>query len=108
MDRVSGMLAAVRAFVGDPQFPVIAATAILVVAGVLWGRRWYLARTNGNAGGVVADAFVIVAPYLAGLVILGLALFAAGGSPRPSYETAATLLALLAMIRLVMYLLRLS
>jgi small-conductance mechanosensitive channel len=108
MDRVSGMLAAVRAFVGDPQFPVIAATAILVVAGVLWGRRWYLARTNGHAGGVVADAFVVVAPYLAGLVILGLALFAAGGSPRPWYETAATLLALLAMIRLVMYLLRLS
>ena len=108
MDRVSGMLAAVRAFAGDPQFPVIAATAILVVAGVLWGRRWYLARTNGHAGGIVADAFVVVAPYLAGLVILGLALFAAGGSPRPWYETAATLLALLALIRLVMYLLRLS
>ena len=108
MDRVSGMLAAVRAFAGDPQFPVIAATAIVVVAGVLWGRRWYLARTNGHAGGVVADAFVVGAPYLAGLVILGLALFAAGGSPRPWYETAATLLALLALIRLVMYLLRLS
>ncbi len=108
MDRVSVILAAARAFVGDPQFPVIAVTAILVVAGVLWGRRWYLARTNGHAGGVVADAFVVVAPYLAGLVILGLALFAAGGSPRPWYETAATLLALLALIRLVMYLLRLS
>jgi small-conductance mechanosensitive channel len=108
MDRVSGMLAAVRAFVGDPQFPVIAATAILVAAGVLSGRRWYLARTNGHVGGVVADALVVVAPYLVGLVILGLALFAAGGSPRPWYETAATLLALLAMIRLVMYLLRLS
>ncbi len=108
MDRVAAMWAAVKAFAGDPQFPVIAATAIVVVAGVLWGRRWYLARTNGHAGGIVADAFVVVAPYLAGLVILGLALFAAGGSPRPWYETAATLLALLAMIRLVTYLLRLS
>ncbi|HWN07390.1 MAG TPA: mechanosensitive ion channel domain-containing protein [Steroidobacteraceae bacterium] len=108
MDRVAAMWAAAKAFAGDPQFPVIAATAIVVVAGVLWGRRWYLARTNGHAGGVVADAFVVGAPYLAGLVILGLALFAAGGSPRPWYETAATLLALLALIRLVTYLLRLS
>ena len=108
MDRVAAMWAAVKAFAGDPQFPVLAATAIIVVAGVLGGRRWYLARTNGHAGGIVADAFVVVAPYLAGLVILGLALFAAGGSPRPWYETAATLLALLALIRLVTYLLRLS
>ena len=108
MDRVAAMWAAVKAFAGDPQFPVLAATAIVVVAGVLGGRRWYLARTNGHAGGIVADAFVVVAPYLAGLVILGLALFAAGGSPRPWYETAATLLALLALIRLVTYLLRLS
>jgi small-conductance mechanosensitive channel len=108
MDRVAAMWAAVKAFAGDPQFPVIAVTATVVVAGVLWGRRWYLARTNGHAGGIVADAFVVGAPYLAGLVILGLALFAAGGSPRPWYETAATLLALLAMIRLVTYLLRLS
>jgi small-conductance mechanosensitive channel len=108
MDRVAALLASAKSFVGDPQFMVIAATAIFVAAGVLWGRRWYLARTNGHAGGIVADAFVVIAPYLAGLVILGLALFSVGGSPRPWYETAATLLALLALIRLVMYLLRLS
>ena len=108
MDRAAAFLAAIRAFVADPQFPVIAGTAILVAAGVLWGRRWYLARTNGNSGSVVADAFAVVAPYLAGLVILGLALFAAGGKPRPWYETAATLVALLALIRLVTFLLRLS
>ena len=89
MDRVAALLASARSFVGDPQFMVIAATAIFVAAGVLWGRRWYLARTNGHAGGIVADAFVVIAPYLAGLVILGLALFAVGGSPRPWYETAA-------------------
>jgi len=108
MDRAAALLAAIKAFVGDPQFPVIAGTAVFLVAGVLWGRRWYLSRTNGNAGGVVADAFAVVAPYLAGLVILGLALFAAGGKPRPWYETAATLVALLALIRLVTFLLRLS
>ncbi len=108
MERGAALLAAVSAFVGNPQFPVIAATAILVTVGVLWGRRWYLARTNGHAGGVAADAFAVVAPYLVGLLIPGLALFAAGGQPRPWYETAATLLALLALIRLVMFLLRLS
>jgi small-conductance mechanosensitive channel len=95
-------------FVGNPQFPVVAATAVFVTAGVLWGRNWYLARTNGNSGGVLADAFTVVAPYLAGLVILGLALVAGGGKPHPWYETAATLLAALALIRLVMFLLRLS
>jgi small-conductance mechanosensitive channel len=108
MDRAAALLAAIKAFVGDPQFPVIAGTAAFLIAAVLWGRRWYLTRTNGNAGGVVADAFAVVAPYLAGLVILGLALFAAGGKPRPWYETAATLVALLALIRLVTFLLRLS
>jgi small-conductance mechanosensitive channel len=108
MDRAGQLLAAIEAFVTDRQFPVIAGTALVVVAGVLWGRRWYLTRTNGNAGGVVADAFAVITPYAAGLLILGLALFAAGGEPRPWYETAATLVALLALIRLVMYLLRLS
>jgi small-conductance mechanosensitive channel len=108
MDRAAALYAAVKAFVGNPQFPVVAGTAIFVAAGVIWGRRWYLARTNGNAGGVVADAFAVVAPYLAGLVILGLALFAAGGKPQPWYETAAKLLALLALIRVVVFLLRLS
>ncbi len=108
MDRLAALLAGAEAFIRDPQFPVILAAAAVVAVGVLWGRRWYLARTNGNGGGVVADAFVVVAPYLAGLVILGLALFAAGGGERPWYETAATLLALLALIRLLMHMLRLS
>ena len=108
MERAAALLAAIKDFVGDPQFPVIAGTAAFVVAGVLWGRRWYLARTNGHAGGALADAIAVVAPYLAGLVILGLALFAAGGKPRPWYVTAATLLALLALIRLVTLFLRLS
>jgi small-conductance mechanosensitive channel len=108
IERLQGLLAFVREVAGNPQFPAVAATAIFVAAGVFWGRRWYLARTNGRAGGVVTDAFAVVAPYLAGLMLLGLALFAAGGKPRPWYEMAAMLLALLALIRLIVFLLRLS
>jgi small-conductance mechanosensitive channel len=109
MERAAALLAAVKAFAGDPQFPVLALAAAVVAAGMFWGRRWYLARTNGtHASGILADAFAVVAPCLAGLLILGLALFAAGGKPRPWYETAATLVALLGLIRLVMFLLRLS
>ena len=106
--RLEAILESIKAFVGNPQFPMVAVTAIVVVAGVLWGKRWYLGRGNGHAGGIAADAFAVVAPYLTGLVLIGLALFAAGGKPRPWYETAATLLGLLALIRLVVFLLRLS
>ena len=106
-ERITAFLGSLAVIAANPQFPVIAATAILVAAGVIWGRHWYLARTNGHAGGILIDAFTVVAPYLAGLALLGLALFAAGGKPRPWYETAATLLTLLALIRLVMFLLRL-
>jgi len=91
MARAAAFWDALAAFVANPQFPVIAATAAFVTAGVLWGRYWYLARTNGQSDGVLTDAFTVVAPYLAGLAILGLALFAASGKPRPWYETAATL-----------------
>ncbi|HET8692456.1 MAG TPA: mechanosensitive ion channel domain-containing protein, partial [Steroidobacteraceae bacterium] len=108
MARAAAFYDALLAFVGNPQFPVVAATALLVAAGVLWGRNWYLERSNGHSGGVLVDAFTVIAPYLAGLAIIGLALFAAGGKPRPWYETAATLLAALALIRLVVLLLRVS
>lgn len=109
MERAAVLWDALAAFVANPQFPVVAATAAFVAAGVLWGRHWYLARTNGHAShGLLVDAFTVVAPYLAGLAILGLALFVASGKPRPWYETAAALLAALALIRLVMFLLRLS
>jgi small-conductance mechanosensitive channel len=108
MERLQALYACARDIAGNPQFPMIAVTTVLVVAGVLWGRRWYLSRTNGHAGGVLFDAFAVVAPYLAGLTVIGLALFFAGGKPRPWYETAALLLALLAFIRMVTFLLRLS
>lgn len=108
MQRAAALWDALAAFVANPQFPVVAATAAFVVAGVVWGRHWYLGRTNGREHGVLVDAFTVIAPYLAGLAILGLALFVASGKPRPWYETAATLLAALALIRLVVFLLRLS
>ena len=71
MARAAALYDALLAFVGNPQFPVVAATALLVAAGVLWGRNWYLERTNGHAGGVIVDAFTVIAPYLAGLGIIG-------------------------------------
>ena len=108
IERAAALYAAVKAVASNPQFPAVAVTAVLVTAGVLWGRRWYLRRTNGQPQKVVADAFAVVVPYLAGLVVLGLALFAAAGEPRPWYETAATLLALLALIRLAVFLVRLT
>lgn len=109
MDRAAALLASARAFIGNPQFPVIAFTAVVVTAGVFWGRRWYLSRTNGvHARSLLADAFAVVVPYLAGLAIIMVAQFAAGDGARPWYATAWTLLALLALIRLVMFLLRLS
>jgi len=108
IERLLALLSGVRDVVVNPQLPVIAVTTALVAAGVLWGRRWYLSRANGHADGVLTDAFAVVTPYLAGLLVIGLALFAAGGKARPWYETAATLLGLLAFIRLVTFLLRLS
>ncbi len=108
-DRLDALFAAVRAVLGNPQFPVIAFAAIVVVSGVLWGRPAYVNRPNGgNARGILTDALAVVAPYLAGLAIIGFAHLAAGGGSRPWYETAWTLLALLALIRLLMFLLRLS
>ena len=109
MDRAAAVLASIWAFIGNPQFPVIFVTAVIVTAGVLWGRRWYLAHGNGeHARSLLADAFAVVVPYLAGLAIIMVAQLAAGAESRPWYATAWTLLALLALIRLVMFLLRLS
>jgi small-conductance mechanosensitive channel len=109
MDRADALLASIWAFIGNPQFPVIAVTAVIVTVGVIWGRRWYLAQGNGDhARSLLADSFAVVVPYLAGLAIVMVAQLAAGDSPRPWYATAWTLLALLALIRLVMFLLRLS
>ena len=39
MERVDAFFAAVAEFIGNPQFPIIAFTAVVVTAGVLWGKR---------------------------------------------------------------------
>ncbi|MGH6885302.1 MAG: mechanosensitive ion channel family protein [Geminicoccales bacterium] len=109
IEQLHALVAAARDVAGNPQFPVIALAAAVVAAAVWWGRRWYLGRQNGShARGVLIDALAVVSPYLAGLAIIGIAILAAGGEPRPWLETAWTLLALLALIRMLMFLLRLS
>ena len=109
IDRLDALLNSIRAVIGNPQFPAIAFVAIVVAAGVLWGRRWYVDHSNGaRVRGILTDALAVVTPYLVGLAIIGLAQLASGSEPRPWYETAWTLLALLALIRLLMFLLRLS
>ncbi len=109
IERLQALLAGARDIAGNPQFPDDRrdrpSWSWRACSGAGAGT---LSRTNGHAGGVLSDAFAVVAPYLAGLVVIGLALFFAGGKPRPWYETAATLLALLAFIRIVTFLLRLS
>jgi len=108
-DRLDAVVESTRALIGNPQFPLVALVAAGVAAWVYIGRRRYLERGNGLRGHrVMADAFAVVAPYLAGLAILGVALLAARSQPRPWYTTAWTLLAALALIRLLVFLLRLS
>jgi small-conductance mechanosensitive channel len=109
MERVDAFFAAVAEFIGNPQFPIIAFTAVVVTAGVLWGKRWYVNHSNGgHARRTLTDALAVISPYLAGLAIIGVAQLNAGGTPKPWLETAWTLLALLALIRLVTFLVRLS
>ena len=85
---------------------------IVVAAGVIVGRHWYLDRpeNGGSARGIVTDAIAVISPYLAGLVIVGAAQMwlTAKGRHGDWLEMAWTLLALLALIRLLAFLLRLS
>ncbi len=109
MERVDAFFAAVAECIGNPQFPIIAFTTVVVTAGVLWGKRWYVNRSNGgHARRTLTDALAVISPYLAGLAIIGVAQLNAGGTPKPWLETAWTLLALLALIRLLTFLVRLS
>ncbi|HEX9706916.1 MAG TPA: mechanosensitive ion channel domain-containing protein [Steroidobacteraceae bacterium] len=109
MERVDAIFASIAEIIGNSQFPVIAFTVVLVAAGVLWGKRWYVDRSNGgHARGILTDALAVISPYLAGLAIIGVSLLNADGTPKPWLETAWTLLALLALIRLLTFLVRLS
>jgi small-conductance mechanosensitive channel len=107
-ERLHALIAALRNVAGDPQFPVVAFAALVVIAGIGFGRGRYLSRANGGAArGILTDAFVVISPYLVGLAIVGTATLVTR-EPRPWYETAWTLLALLALIRLLVFLVRLS
>ena len=110
MKELTKFFAHLHAAAGTAQLVVLAVTAIVVTVGVVWGRRWYVGRpeNGGNARGIVTDAMAVTAPYLAGLVIVGLARRLLGGGQAEWLETAWILLAWLALIRLLAFLLRLS
>lgn len=112
MDELTTRLAGLYAEAGITQLAVLAVTVVVVVAGVIVGRRWYLDRPDngGSTRHIVTDAIAVIAPYVAGLVIVGTAQawFAARGRHGDLLDIAWTLLALLALIRLLAFLLRLS
>ena len=58
---------------GPTQLTIIAITTVVVVAGVILGRRWYVNRPDGGTRFVVADALAVIMPYLVGLLIIGIA-----------------------------------
>ncbi len=110
MDLLNGFLADTYRSVGLTQLAIIGIAALVVVAGVVLGRRWYVNRPDGGARLIVADALAVISPYLAGLLIIGLARvpLAAEGAPTDWLDAAWTLLTLLALIRLLAFLLRLT
>ncbi len=97
---------------GTAQILVIVAVIVVVLTGVLLGRRWYLSRpdTGKSARGPAIDALVVVAPYLLGLLIIATArpLLVASGQPTAGLEATWLLLVTLAVIRMLVFLLRLS
>jgi small-conductance mechanosensitive channel len=110
MDWLNGFLADTYRAVGPAQLAVIGIATLVVVAGVVLGRRWYLNRPDGGGRLIVADALAVISPYLVGLVIIGVPrmLLAAQGAPTGWLDMAWTLLAVLAVIRLLAFLLRLT
>jgi small-conductance mechanosensitive channel len=110
MDLLNGFLADTYRSVGPTQLAIIGIAALVVVAGVVLGRRWYVNRPDGGARLIVADALAVISPYLVGLLIIGVPRvpLAAEGAPTGWLDAAWTLLALLALIRLLAFLLRLT
>jgi small-conductance mechanosensitive channel len=111
MDRWTALLAEWHAAAGTGQLTAIAATIAVVVVGMVLGRRWYVTQPDngGYARGIVVDALVVIAPFVAGLLIIGAAQLWLDTGPTDDWlDTASILLALLALIRLLAFLLRLS
>jgi small-conductance mechanosensitive channel len=110
MQALNDFLSNAYRSVGPTQLAILAVVTIVVVAGVVLGRRWYVNRPDGGARFIVADAFAVITPYLIGLLIVGLARLPLATKHQPTewLDIAWTLLALLALIRLLAFLLRLS
>jgi small-conductance mechanosensitive channel len=110
MDLLNGFIADTYRSAGPMQLAIIAIAALVVIAGVVLGRRWYMNRPDGGARFVAADALAVITPYLIGMLIVGVTRLplSAKGAPTEWLDTAWTLLALLALIRLLAFLLRLS
>ncbi|HEY5558812.1 MAG TPA: mechanosensitive ion channel domain-containing protein [Steroidobacteraceae bacterium] len=112
MKELTRFLASLHGAAGTAQLVVLAVTLALVAAAVFFGKRWYINRpeNGGSARGIVTDAIAVISPYLVGLAIVGGARMwlAPRGGPTDWLETAWILLALLALIRLLAFLLRLS
>lgn len=97
--------------IANPQFAPLVAAIVTVVVGVLVGRRWYVYRANGgHTHGTLLDALAVIAPYFAGLAIVGIAQLSIGADGQSTLwlETTWTLIAWLALIRLLIFLLRVS
>lgn len=112
MQEVIDLLNRFYASAGKLQLVVLAITVAVVVTGVVRARHRYVERpeNGGSARGLVTDAITVVLPYIAGLVIVGAARMwlAAHARQGELLETAWILLSLLALIRLLAFLLRLS
>ncbi len=112
IDEPAALFTQWHATAGTAQLVAIAVTVLVVAAGVILGKRWYVNRpeNGGNTRGIVTDAIAVISPYLVGLVIVGSARMwlSARAAPTDWLETVWTLLALLALIRLLAFLLRLS
>jgi len=112
MNRIAASIDGLYQMAGNAQLLLLAAVVAVVLAGVLLGRRWYLSRPDTGMGprGIAVDALAIILPYLLGLLIIGVARpwFVASQRPTALLETAWLLVVALALIRLLIFLLRLS
>ncbi len=112
MDELAAPIFRLLQSAGAAQIAVIATVFAVVLGGVLLGRRWYLTRPDTGNGprGAAVELLAVIGPYLLGLVIIAAArpLLVAAGQPTAAHETAWLLLVTLAVIRLLVFLLRLS
>ncbi len=112
MDELAASIFRLFQGAGVVQVAAIATVLVVVLGGVLLGRRWYLSRpdTGKSPRGPAIDALAIIAPFLLGLLIIATArpMLVASGQPTIGLDATWLLLVALAVIRLLVFLLRLS